>query len=99
MDPRLPKLLVATDLSSSDYDCIVVVAPTVAGLSLEKVKGPLESYVAVDKSGEGGIFVVPCDLPAKKIVFSGTGALDNDHDDVRGYATAAKVRVMDNRLN
>jgi hypothetical protein len=37
----------------------------------------------VDKSCENGVFVVPSDLPAKKIIFSGTGTLLNEWDDVR----------------
>ena len=34
--------------------------------------------------------MVPCDLPAKKLIFSGTGSLENDWDDIRSFAHASK---------
>ncbi len=44
----------------------------------------LQPFVEVDKDAEKGVFVAPCpSLPAKKIIFSGTGPLDKDYDDVR----------------
>jgi len=94
MAAHLPDVVVTNDVKSADFDAIVVVSPNVQSISLESaVKEPLEKYLSVDKSAEAGVFVVPCDLPAKKIVFSGTGALLNDWDDVRNYAAAAKAGV------
>jgi len=94
MAAHLPDVVVTNDVKSADFDAIVVVSPNVQSISLESaVKEPLEKYLSVDKSAEAGVFVVPCDLPAKKIVFSGTGALLNDWDDVRNYAVAAKAGI------
>ena len=94
MAAHLPDIVVTDDVKSADFDAIVVVSPNVQSISLESaVKEPLEKYLSVDKSAEAGVFVVPCDLPAKKIVFSGTGALLNDWDDVRNYAVAAKAGI------
>jgi len=77
------------DFNSSDYDAIVVVGAKIDDIPEETIKGPLKAYVNIDPSGEKGVFVVPTNLVPKKIVFSGTGALDNDYDDVRSYANAA----------
>ncbi len=48
--------------------------------------------VEVDKDAESGIFLVPApDLPAKRIIFAGTGPLDKDYDDVRRYYSRAHL--------
>ncbi len=83
MKYQLPKVDVCTDLQSSDYDAIVVVSSSVGDLPFELLKTPLQQYAAIDASAEKGVFVVPSSLPCKRIVFSGTGALENDYDDVR----------------
>jgi len=42
--------------------------------------------VDIDKKAESGVFVAPAPgLPGKRIIFSGTGRLDRDYDDVRRY--------------
>jgi len=94
MAAHLPDIVVTDDVKSADFDAIIVVSPNIQSISIApEVKEPLEKYASVDKAAEAGVFVVPCDLPAKKIVFSGTGALTNDWDDVRNYAGAAKAGV------
>ena len=47
----------------------------------------------MDKTAENGVFVTPSNLPSKKIIFSGTGKFQNDWDDVRSFAHAAKSGV------
>ena len=93
MAVHLPSISITEDFTSSDFDAVVVVSPDVQTIPYEQVKNPLSAYLSVDKKGENGVFVVPCDLPAKKIIFSGTGNLKNDWDDVRNYAVAAKAGV------
>ena len=39
------------------------------------------------------MFVTPSNLPSKKIIFSGVGKFQNDWDDVRSFALAAKSGV------
>ena len=90
MASHLPNIKITEDLESSEFDAIVVVAPKIQNIPFEKVRNPLQSYLEVDKTGENGIFVVPTNLPSKKIIFSGTGALENDYDDVSSYTKAAK---------
>ena len=68
-------------------------SPEIESIPFASLKNPLKTYSSVDESAEKGVFVVPCDLPAKKIVFSGTGNLQNDWDDVTNFADAAKAGV------
>ena len=79
----LPSIVVSDNLSSTEFDSIVVIAPDIESVPLESLRNPLETYLSIDEFAEKGVFVVPCDLPAKKIIFSGTGNLENDWDDVR----------------
>ena len=40
---QLPKVEVCSDLASTDFDSVVVVAPTVNDLPFDKLKSPLAS--------------------------------------------------------
>lgn len=86
----LPPVSAVTDLKSSDYDGIVVVAPSVSSLGESDLKAALQPVVDVDAKAEDGVFVAPSALPAKRVVFSGTGPLDKDWDDVRSFERAAE---------
>ncbi len=53
-----------------------------------------QAVVEVDRAAESGVFVCPApELPARRVVFSGTGAMREDHEDVRGFAEAAEKGV------
>ena len=80
-------------MNSSDFDAIIVVSPEIESIPFASLRNPLKTYSSVDESAQKGVFVVPCNLPAKKIVFSGTGNLQNDWDDVTNFADAAKAGV------
>ena len=71
MDARLPALGVTDDLNSGDYDSIIVVSSNVEQISNDSIRAPLQTYLSMDKSGANGVFVVPTNLKAGKIVFSG----------------------------
>ena len=83
MADKVPQLLTTNDLNSPDYDSIVVVGPNIQSLPFAQLKTPLQAFLDVDKDSEKGVFVVPSTLTCKRIVFSGTGPLDSDFDDVR----------------
>ena len=85
MLPKVANLETCSNLNSGEYDGIVVVAPKIEDISNEKVRQPLESFSKVDESAAGGCFVVPSGLPSAKIVYSSTGPLNRDYDDVRRY--------------
>ncbi|TRY61008.1 hypothetical protein TCAL_04410 [Tigriopus californicus] len=91
--PPCPKVELCTDLKSSEYDGLVVVAHTINDLPIEDVKRPLKALQALDKKADKSLFILPCDLPCQRIIFSGTGPLTRDHDDVRSYAEAAQKGV------
>ena len=92
--PTLPPVELCSDLKSSNYDAVVVVTESVESLAdVPDVQSAVKAVIDVDAKAATGVFVVPSTLPAKRIVFSGTGALDGDYDDVRGYADAAKAGI------
>ena len=80
---KIPNLEPCSSLDSKDYDGIVVVAPKIEDIKVEAVKQPLAAFAKVDAAAAGGCFVVPSSLPSGKIIFSSTGPLDKDYDDVR----------------
>ena len=76
--------MVTKDLNSTEFDAIIAIAQDISSVPFGILKKPLTSYLSLDESAEKGVFMVSCDdLPAKKIIFSGTGKLENDWDDVR----------------
>ena len=76
--------MVTKDLNSTEFDAIIAIAQDISSVPFDVLKKPLNSYLSLDESAEKGVFMVLCDdLPAKKIIFSGTGKLENDWDDVR----------------
>ena len=48
-----------------------------------QVRPALKAVVDVDAKAEKGVFLAPTTLPSKCVVFSSTGPLDKDYDDVR----------------
>lgn len=102
-DP-LPELVVSDDLRSDAFDGVVIVAKSIAELAhFSKFSSPLQAYdlaaalqayADVEPKAEQGCFLVPAPgLPAGKLVFSGTGLLEMDYDDVRSFADAASAGV------
>ena len=80
----LPPIVVTDNLNSTEFDAIIAIAQDINSVPFDILKQPLTSYLSLDESAEKGVFMVPSDdLPAKKIIFSGTGNLENDWDDVR----------------
>ena len=79
----VPPIVVTNDLNSTEFDAIIVISPEVDSIPFDVLKRPLTPYLSLDESAESGVFMVSCDLSAKKLIFSGTGKLENDWDDVR----------------
>ena len=75
-------LKLSKDLAAVDFDGVVVVGPSIKDLGVEHVRSPLQSVAEVDNGAEKDVFVV-AGQKVKRIVFSGTGPLDKDYDDVR----------------
>ena len=80
----LPPIVATNNLNSTEFDSIIAIAQDISSVPFDVLKKPLNSYLSLDESAEKGVFMVSCDdVPAKKVIFSGTGKLENDWDDVR----------------
>ncbi len=82
-EPKIIPVQVCSDLESADYDGVVVVGPNIKDIAIELLRNPLQAVADVDKSAEDGLFVVAGHGGVKRIIFSGTGPLHRDYDDVR----------------
>ncbi len=82
-EPKVTPIKVCSDVKSADYDGVVVVGPSIKNLPVDVLRSPLQAFAEVDKTAEHGVFIVPGQGDVKRIVFSGTGPLDKDYDDVR----------------
>ncbi|XP_014212859.1 putative aminopeptidase W07G4.4 [Copidosoma floridanum] len=85
------ELKIVKDLKeSSNYDGIVLISGTPPG---EQEPEPFKSILSTNAQMDSGLFengaVLPIDLPPKRFVYSPTGPMDPDYDDVRVYTEAA----------
>lgn len=82
---------VSKDLDSPDFDAIVVVAPSAKELPAV-LKAALAPVFAVDQGAESkGCTLVPVPLAAKRLIYSATGPLDRDYDDLRRFSEAGEA--------
>jgi leucyl aminopeptidase len=90
--PFNPK--VVTDVSSNEWDAIVVVAkePNDIPKSLQFLIPPLLKQLAIDDAVKNQVSVIELEVEgvaAKRLVFSPTGPIGRDQDDVRRFFDAA----------
>jgi len=92
---KLPEIALTPDLAAAEYDAVVVVAPSVQAVGQPALKKALSAVAEVDKSADGGCFLAPAgaDVAGKRVVYSGTGALDQDIDDVRRFGEAMEKGI------
>ncbi len=87
MSSLLPSIEVCSDLNKSqDFDGVVVIADAVKSVGSEHLRKALSAVSNVDAKAESSIFVTPAPPELKglkRIIFSGTGPIDRDYDDVR----------------
>lgn len=81
---------------SADFDSVVIVgtgldADHLEGGLLEKYREPLKAYKEVDPKAEEEVFLLGLSdkFPVRRLVFSPTGPLNRDYDDVRAFVDAA----------
>lgn len=80
------------DILSPDYDAIILVTDDLSKASgpLEVLRKPLEEYAKIDRKSTCDVTVLKVDaLPSKRLIFSPTGPLNRDYDDVRRFSDAA----------
>ena len=89
----LPKISHCPNIEAGDYDSVVLVSSGLEAVTHAGVKTALSSIAAVDDKALTSVSVLPVPLPCKRLVFSPTGPLDRDYDDVRRFADAATAGV------
>ncbi|XP_006007579.1 putative aminopeptidase W07G4.4 [Latimeria chalumnae] len=92
----IPAVSFTTNCKDNGYDGIVLVTDSVGKLSdaLECLRAPLQEFKKVDAGTESQVVLIPVnDMPGGRVVFSPTGPLNRDYDDVRRFSDAAVVGV------
>eukprot|EP00088_Acartia_fossae_P027413 TRINITY_DN2816_c0_g2_i1.p1 TRINITY_DN2816_c0_g2~~TRINITY_DN2816_c0_g2_i1.p1 ORF type:complete len:510 (-),score=168.22 TRINITY_DN2816_c0_g2_i1:7-1536(-) len=92
----LPRVTACSDLQSDKYDAIVLVAPPGAMAEIPApLKTALEPVLQLDSGAAKGkgCTLVPVPLPAKRLIFSNTGPVDRDYDDLRRFVEAGCAGV------
>jgi len=89
----LPKISACADFNSADHDCLVLVSPDLKDVGHEGVYKALDSVAEIDKKALTSVTLVPVGLPCRRLVYSPTGPLDKDYDDVRRFADASNAGV------
>jgi len=95
-DDSLPELVLSQDLSDQSFDGVVVVTDCLAKLdgNLASLKQVIEEAKSVDKGIENqAVLLVASCLPSKRLIYSATGPVNRDQDDVRRFADAAYAGV------
>jgi len=78
-------------LDSDQYDCLVLVGPDPACSGVAAVTAALQPVLAVDAAAHIKGCVASVQLPCQRLVYSPTGPLDRDYDDVRRFGDAASA--------
>ncbi|XP_077991956.1 putative aminopeptidase W07G4.4 isoform X2 [Glandiceps talaboti] len=82
----------STKCADGQWDGIVLVTDKLDSLGpgLQCLKHPLEELKKIDASVEKDVVIASLgDHPAKRVIFSPTGPLNRDYDDVRSFGDAA----------
>lgn len=82
----------SSSLEDGGYDSLVLVSPDTSHDDT-RVSSALSALKEVDKAALDCVSVVPVSLPCKRLIFSPTGPLNRDYDDVRRFADAATAGV------
>ena len=91
---KMTEVKLACDVKAKEFDSVVVVGPSVDQVPHPGLKSSLQAITKLDKSAEEGVFVAPCnDIPSQRVIFSSTGKLDKDIDDVRRFEDAVEKGI------
>ncbi|XP_052773682.1 putative aminopeptidase W07G4.4 [Mya arenaria] len=90
--PSVPTLVASLDVADAAYDCVVVVTDSVVKLTgnLECLKQTVENYAKVD-SIKDVVLIATDVVPSGRVIWSPTGPLNRDYDDVRRFYDAGEV--------
>merc|ERR1711962_138867 len=92
---RVPMVntVLCKELDSSQHDALILVAPDLSAVTHASITAALTPVLELDKAAATKGCVVPVNLPCKRLVFSPTGPLDRDYDDLRRFEDAGKAGV------
>ncbi|XP_029658475.1 putative aminopeptidase W07G4.4 isoform X1 [Octopus sinensis] len=91
-----PELLATSDVADSRFDCVVLVTNCIKNLDgnpgFSSLKETLTEYSQVGDLKE--LTVLHCSaLPSKRLIWSPTGPINRDYDDVRRWSDAAEKGI------
>jgi len=89
----IPRLSLCKELDSNEYDALVWVGTDYMLAPSESIISAISSMVNVDASVTTGGCVVPVSLSCGRLVFSPTGPVDRDYDDLSRFTEAAASGV------
>jgi len=89
----LPQTVACNDLDSSQFDALILIAPDLSAVTQSKISAALTPIIELDKAASSKGCVVSIDLQCKRLVFSPTGPLDRDYDDLRRFTDAGAAGV------
>ena len=93
------RILLGENISDAIYDAVIVVSHSAKALSsypgLQSLVPVLEDYSKLNKSfDKGTVSLIQTDkVHSKRLIYSSTGSVNRDFDDVRKYITAAQKGV------
>ncbi|RUS75370.1 hypothetical protein EGW08_016860, partial [Elysia chlorotica] len=90
------EMLPVLDVKDPNYDLVLVVTDKLEKLAgnLACLKTPLENYAKIDHAFDKQPVLIHTDVvPCGRVIFSGTGPLNRDYDDVRRFADAATAGI------
>ncbi|XP_059148740.1 putative aminopeptidase W07G4.4 [Physella acuta] len=92
----IPELVPTSDVRDAKFDIVIVVTDKLSKLKdgLEPLKSPLEDFSQIDKGFDKQPILIQTNaVPSGRLIFSATGPLDRDQDDVRRFADAASAGI------
>ncbi|KAL1498053.1 hypothetical protein ABEB36_008913 [Hypothenemus hampei] len=87
------QLVAVTSLDTPDFDSIILVASPNQQISSPILSKTISAAIELDPSLKTEIAILAITLPAKRLVYSPTGELDPDYDDVRVFKNAAGAAI------
>ncbi|GFO24637.1 Sb:cb283 protein, partial [Plakobranchus ocellatus] len=91
-----PQLIPSLDVKDTSYDLVLIVTDKFEKLTgnLACLRTPLEDYAKVDGAiNKQPVLVLTDVVPCGRVIFSPTGPLNRDYDDVRRFADAASAGI------
>ena len=92
----LPRTVVCKELDSAQHDALVLIStgPAVATTPPHPaLAAALTAHLELDQTAKSKGCVIPVSLPCRRLVFSPTGPVDRDYDDLRRFTDAGEAGV------